>query len=237
MKVDYSYDEAFFDLDDLVEYAPTSVRPSKQSEDLLTSIAGGDYWKAIVHDFQIRKINGYQAEHRFSTEYKQRLQKRYKYVLDMPIRLKSGQRPKYRMIHVCDHEDGCYLMAQNMQKRKDDLFLNVQQEGRHTLFDFMPTISTTFENEIVTLEEIKAKFEAHLFILPNHVGLTKLLASFVNKHGIICEFKMIHNILDEMEKDGSIKIIRTPSQTQNGKPSRFWEEKKGHTIKISRLRA
>jgi len=237
MKVDFSKDEAFLDLDDLVEYAPTSVRPSKQSEDLLTSIAGGDYWKAIVHDFQIYKINGYQAEKRFSAEYKQRLQKRYTYVLDMPIRLKAGQRPKYRMIHVCDHEDGCYLMAQNMQKRKDDLFLYVQQEGRYTLFDNIPSVSTTLENEVVTFEEIKTLIKEQLLLLPNNIGLTKLLATFVNNYGLLCEFKMIYNILEEMEKVGSIKIIRTPALTKYRTPSKFWEEKKGQTIVINRIRS
>src|SRR5699024_12445088 len=81
-------------------------------------------------DFQAGRIDGYQAERRLSAEYKQHLKQKYKYVLDMPIRLKPGQRPKYRMIHVCDHEDGCFLMAENMQRRKDELFVNIQQNGQ-----------------------------------------------------------------------------------------------------------
>jgi hypothetical protein len=91
MRVDYKSDEALWDLDDLVEYEPTPVSASKQSEDLLINIAGGDYWKAIVKDYQAGEINGYQAERRLSTENKQRLRQRYGYVLDMPIRLNAGQ--------------------------------------------------------------------------------------------------------------------------------------------------
>jgi len=171
---------------------------SKQSEELLSSIAGGEYWKAIVVDYQAGKINGYQAERRLSTEYKQRLRQRYGYVLDMPIRLKAGQRPKYRMIHVCDHEDGCFLMAQNMQKRKDELFINVQQDGQLTLFDIDPTVSSTVENELMTVDQIKVKLKEHLSRFIGDVGLTKLLATFANDYGMLCDFKMIYSMLEEL---------------------------------------
>jgi len=237
MKVDYQNDEALQDLDDLVEYEPTPVSASKQSEKLLISIAGGDYWKAIVRDYQAKKINGYQAEKRLSTEYKQRLRKRYAYVLDMPIRLKSGQRPKYRMIHVCDHEDGCFLMAQNMQKRKDDLFINVQQNGQYTLFDLVPAMTSTVENELMTVDEIKTKLKEHLSRFPSDVGITRLLATFVNDYGLLCEFKMIYTMLEELKSCGMIDIVRNPAVTKTGKPSTFWEESKDKKIVIRRHRS
>ncbi len=232
MRVDYKNDEALRDLDDLVEYEPTTVSASKQSENLLTSIAGGDYWKAIVSDYQAGRINGYQAEKRLSTEYKQRLRQRYGYVLDMPIRLKAGQRPKYRMIHVCDHEDGCFLMAQNMQKRKDELFINVQQGGQPTLFDIAPTFSSTVENELMTTDQIKATLNEHLLRFPGEVGLRKFLATFVNDYGLLCEFKMIYTILEELNACGTIDIERVPALTETGKPSTFWEENKDKKIII-----
>jgi three-Cys-motif partner protein len=237
MSVDYKNDEALQDLDDLVEYDPTPVDKTKQSEDLLNSIAGGDYWKRIVTDYKAGKINGYQAEKRLSTEYKQRLRQRYGFVLDMPIRLKAGQRPKYRMIHVCDHEDGCYLMAQNMQKRKDDLFIKVQQNGQLTLLDLMTDASSTIENELVSKDDIAAKLEQHISGFPREVGLKRLLATFVNDQGLLCDFNMIHGILDEMRDSGTIEIIRNPALTQSGNPRTFWEEKKDQTITIRRLGA
>lgn len=234
MRVDYKNDEALRDLDDLVEYEPTHVSASQQSEDLLINIAGGDYWKAIVSDYQAGRINGYQAEKRLSTEYKQRLRQRFGYVLDMPIRLKAGQRPKYRMIHVCDHEDGCFLMAQNMQKRKDELFINIQQGGQPTLFDIAPTFSSTVENELMTTDQIKETLNEHLSRFPGEVGLRKFLASFVNDYGLLCEFKMIYDILEELNTCGMIDINRVPAFTETGKPSMFWEEIKNKKIIIRR---
>lgn len=237
LRVNCSNDEAFMDLSDLIEYAPTKVSANKQSEELLTQIAGGDYWKKIVFDYQQGKIDGYQAEKRLSTEYKNRLKQRYNYVLDMPVRLKNGQRPKYRMIHVCDHEDGCYLMAENMQRRKEELFLDIQQGGQMSLLDMMPGMSSSVEGDLITEDEIKHKIIEHLDNLPTEIRLTKFIASFVNKYGLLCQFKEIHTILQELSDERKIEIIRTPKLTRYKKPTTFWEEKEneGRTIKIRRL--
>lgn len=237
MNVDYQNDDALSDLEDLVEYEPTVVSTSKQSEDLLTRIAGGDYWKYIVLDYRNNKINGYQAEKRLSVEYKQRLKQRYKYVLDMPIRLKEGQRPKYRMIHVCDHEDGCFLMAQNMQKQKEELFISIQKSGQLSLFDMIPNYTSSVEGELLTKEEIKQKIKESLKQIPEETNITKFLASFVNENGLICEFKMIYDILSDFTTEGMIDIVRTPEKTEKGHLSTFWEEKKRQSVIIRRHRS
>ena len=106
-KVKYSGVESF---DDIVEYEPTCLDSSSKSIQALTNIAGGDYWENIVEDYKQGHIDGYQAEKRFAQEYCDRLRKKYRYVLNMPIRLHKGQRPKYRMIHATNHADGCVLM-------------------------------------------------------------------------------------------------------------------------------
>lgn len=236
MHVDYHNDAALQNLDELVEYEPTEVDATKQSEDLLIRIAGGNYWKEIVTDFQDGKIDGYQAEQHLSREYKNMLKQRYGYVLDMPIRLKPGQRPKYRMIHVCDHEDGCFLMAQNMQKRKDELFINIQQQGQYSLFDMGTIGASSAEGDTYSRDEIADMVEKHISTFPADVRITKFLASFVNEYGIVCEFKMIYDILDELRLSGKIDIVRTPKLTLSGKPTAFWEEKKGQQITIRRTK-
>ncbi len=234
MCVEYRNDDALQNLDELVEYEPTVVDATKQSEDLLNRIAGGDYWKAIVTDFQNGIIDGYQAEQRLSHEYKNMLKQRYRYVLDMPIRLKPEQRPKYRMIHVCDHEDGCFLMAQNMQKRKDELFINIQQQGQYSFFDMETIGASSAEGDTYSRDEIADMVEKHISIIPGDVRITKFLATFVNEHGIICEFKMVYEILEELQLSGKIDVLRTPEFTAQGKKRTFWEEKNGQQIIIRR---
>lgn len=227
-------DEAFRDLDDLVEYAPTEINSSSQSVELLSQIAGGDYWKAIVESFRSKEIDGYTAEKHFSHEYKSRLKKLFSYVLDMPIRLKPGQRPKYRMIHVCNHQDGCFHMAENMLKRKDELFTNIQQNRQPSLFDYDDTITATVENCIIS----KAEVEKHLLSYIDKIGCTagykELVAGFFSEHGLICEINMLNCILKDFENSGIVEVTRIPPKSQTGKPSAFWCEKKDQRIMIRR---
>jgi three-Cys-motif partner protein len=234
MGVAYNDDEALRDLDDLVEYAPTEFNVSQQSKELLSKIAGGDYWKIIVAQYQRGEITGYKAEQVFSAEYKQRLKQLYNYVLDMPIRLKPGHRPKYRMMHVCNHEDGCFLMAKNMQKRKDELFINIQQNRQLTLFDYSNAMTSTVENELITIDKVKQMLSSYIAKTKGDITLKKLLAGFVNEYGLICEFSMIHSILQTLKSSGTIDIIRTPALTQTGKTSIFWEENSERRITIRR---
>ena len=236
LRVDYSQDEAFQDLGDLVEYDPTIVSATRKSIDLLTNIAGGDYWKRIVRDYP-QKINGYQAEQRLSTEYKRRLREKYKYVLDMPICLKPGQHPKYRMIHVSNHESGCFLMAQNMLKRKDELYREIQSDGQEqiSIFDSNPDMCSSIEGGWITKKEVEEKVEAFIANMKKDFGITEFVAEFMSEHGLLCEFKMLYDILDTMQNRKMIQIIRNPAVKQGGKLRKFWEEKSSQTVTIRRL--
>lgn len=232
LRVNYENDDALSNLSDLVEYAPTSINDSEQSQDLLTKIAGGDYWKAIVNDFNTNKIRGYQAEKRLSNEYKQQLKQKYRYVLDMPIRLKSGHRPKYRMIHISNHEDGCFLMAQNMQIRGEELFTSKISTPQISLFSLIPDTISTLENEIITTGQIKLIIEKQIFNLKQDTGITRFIADFVNENGIMCKFSVIYSILTELHTAGTITITRNPKLTPTGQNSRHWEEKQNKSVTI-----
>lgn len=138
------------------------------------------------------------------------------------------------MIHVCEHEDGCYLMAENMQRRKDELFLNIQNVGQLSLFDFDPTVSKTAEGEMVTKDEIKDKIRAFLKNAKGDLRIKKFIAGFCNEYGLLCDFKMMHEILEQMDTAGELEIVRNPATNSRGK-SRFWDEKNGQTVTIRRL--
>lgn len=228
MSVDYNNDEAFRDLDDLVEYDPTKVDTNKQSEELLISIVGGDYWKSIVQDYKEGKINGYQAEKRFSNEYKHQLRKKYTYVLDMPICIKNKQHPKYRMIHVSNHEEGCILMADNMCSRSDELFIEIQNHGQGNLF------STDVQNNIIDEIEIRQKMMTFLSTFPDGITVDKFIATFYSEYGVMCKSGIIRNILKLLENEGKIEVTRIPEKTPTGKNSTFFTEdkSKGHSVTI-----
>ena len=229
MKVDkVQNDEVFRDLDDIVEYKRTEVESDAQPEHLLNSIAGGDYWKNIVRDYNAGLLDGYEAERRFSTEYKQYLNQKYTYVLDMPIRMKPGQRPKYRMIHVTNHEQGCILMADNMANRKDELFIDIQSGGQLSMFE------QTVENDIINQGDIQRKLTLFLENIPTGISVNKLLAAFYTEFGVLCKSGDIKSILVNMEKENQIEVMRVPPLTTSGKPSVFFTEGKGKSVTIRR---
>lgn len=227
MRVEYFLDES---LDELVEYEPTQVDTSSQSIDLLNSIAGGDYWQAIVWKYNSGKIDGYKAEMLFSTGYKQQLKKKYTYVLDMPICIKSKQHPKYRMIHVSNHEDGCLLMADNMFSRSDELFVEVQNQGQLSLFDF------DVQGKEVDTDGIRQKMECFLQNFPDGMTADKLIAAFFTEYGVLCKSGTIREIWKDMERCGSIIVTRNPATTSMGRPSTFFTEdrRKNQSVTIRR---
>lgn len=241
MKVDYEKDEAFQGLEELVEYAPTEFDVSstdsiRKSEELLTAIAGGCYWKEIIRGYQKGDYDGYTAEKRFADGYRDYLKTKYRYVLDMPIRMKAEQRPKYRMIHVSQHPDACFLMADNMQRRKDELFFNVRKLRQPSLFDISPAYTSSSEGVVYSYDDIKQILKRYIHECSEETRYTVFVANFCNKYGLICDFKMMQEILMELETEGLIAIIRDPAFTSYGKKSVFWidNDSRGRKLSIRR---
>ena len=102
-------------LSELDEYEPSIM----QSVEDLNRIAGGDYWQEIVDKYKTNAIDISAAEKQFAEEYKMVLRKKFRYVLDMPIRLHAANKPKYRMVYATNHPDGCVLMADNISRRTE----------------------------------------------------------------------------------------------------------------------
>lgn len=236
LKVDFAKDPALTDLDDLVEYSPAHIDSTQRSIELLNRIADGDYWQRIIQDFKNGIIDGYQAEERLSICYKQRLKKRYAYVLDMPIQIKKTNHPKYRMIHVCNHEQGCLLMAQNMLNRTDELVVNIQQSGQITIFDWMQNVNTTASGETITTDAVKKKMREHLQNYSKDIRINTLTADFYTNYGLYGYQSMINDALKELEADGYIEIIRDPAVSEKtGNPLNYMTEEKNKKVTIRRL--
>ena len=220
-------DELLADLD---EYEPSLL----QSVADLDRIAGGRYWADIIDRYSDGQIDIDEAEKLFAEQYKQTLRKHYRYVLDMPIRLRPEHKPKYRMVHATNHPDGCILMADNIFKRTDYLFVDVQRQGQLSLFEMTP------ENDIVNENDLDDKMlslierEGREKSLP----LNELQAKFFDEYGVICSTKHLSSgregsALKRLESAKKIEVLRTPP-AKNGKPAKFWTEGRGQKIEIRR---
>ncbi len=217
----------FYDDEELNSVEP--VYSFEDTSDLATrldDVAGGNYWRDIVIDFRNGQMDSYQAEKLFTQKYIEQLQKLFKYVLNMPIKLKSSFQPKYRMIHVSNHEDGCYLMAANISNQTDKLVIEIQSHGQQSLF------GESVENEIIDLRDIKIKILSMLVIA---IHLKTFVVSFFNNYGMICKVSDVIAALKELETENKIKVFRTPAYTKQNKQSRFWEEKNDKKVLISKV--
>ena len=211
--------------DDLVEYDSSKMDTSEKSIKELNGIAGGEYWQAIITAYKKHEIDGYDAEAQFAEKYCMRLMESYTYVLNMPLRIKKGQRPKYRLIHATNHRDGCLLMADNIRKRWD-LLQDIQTGGQMQLFTETP------ENEIIDEDDIRQKTIEHFSQCTNWTSLHDALSIFFIKYGPMCATGDVKKILLQLQKEGNLGIMRNPDATTNGTPTKFMSENSKQTVSV-----
>lgn len=217
------------DFDDAEERDPWDEQDDTDGTARLSKIVGGDYWKPIIEKYQAEEINGYEAEVELAEAFCKRLSNAFEYVLNIPIRMGEFQRPKYRMIHMSNHHDGCLLMYDNMQRRLTELRL-LQRGCQGSLF------SQDSENGYVSIEETLSKFDAHLRAHVDYELLEKAIASFVvgNKLGV--SVKELRERVRVLEIEGIIDVKRIPEYTKTGNRSRFMASKGKQKIMIRKHR-
>jgi three-Cys-motif partner protein len=217
-------DESIFD--DLVEYDSTRLDTSEKSIIILNQIAGGDYWKSIIKSYEQKEITIYEAEEQFAVQYCERLRQSYTYVLNMPLRIRRGQLPKYRMIHATNYVEGCLLMVDNICGRWE-IMKDIQNSGQMQIWE------ENYNNQVVDDEDLRAKVVSHLAYYPNFVRLNLVLADFFMKYGPICSTSSVKNIYKELEQNRRIDIKRNPAFTEKtGKPSKFFADEKGKKTEL-----
>jgi len=213
--------------DDLDEY-DSSFSKSKEE---LNDVAGGDYWQPIINDYLQGKIDCLAAEKGIAQLYKLYLQKHYTYVLDLPIRIKPGQQPKYRMVHATRHPHGCILMANNIDKRSEYLVRDIQNRGQVSIFPI------TVDSEIIDDYTLTEKVKELLGKYTDYTSLTEFFANFFNEYGVLCgTSRLVDAVLKPFEHKNYIEVKRNPSVTQNKQPTKFWSDDKNKTVHLRKRR-
>lgn len=228
--------KADFKLDDdmqkyLVEYDPNN----DLSRDELCAIAGGDYWINIVNKYKNNCINATpkekkryanEAEFELSKGIADAFKRKYKYVLNVPIKSSSNNNvPKYRLFHLTSHTSGCILMADVMYNAISDATIKMHN-GQPTLFDLDTEGNLSLDDDIekIILQEIKMKYE--------HID--ELICRIFIDYGLISNSSKLREIMKKLEKDGNLEVWREPRMTKNGKLSSFMSEGKNQKVLIRR---
>ena len=184
----------------------------------MDAIAGGDYWQAILADFQSGTVDFHQAEAAFVDGYTERLGSHFKYVVNIPIKERSHHMPKYRLVFATDYHDGFFLMADQMHAAWN-ILLEKEKGGQLYLFD---------PAEIAALNEpsIHDKIVAELRMPLN---LWDLLTRLITKHGI-AHTTGEYKAAIKAQEGTLFKVFRDPANTQTGRPSRSMDHNKGQII-------
>ena len=242
---------------DLEERDESVLETTSAAEELLTAIAGGDYWKGIIEAYRQDRSAApnpsLTAEKNFSSAYRCSLSQAcdgpFRYVLDIPIRIKKGSHPKYRMVYGTNHPDGCIAMADNMIRRADELYTEIQSGGQMSLFPtdvnqeltvpvplLRERLLSIIDRRSDNIEEqfCKAIGKPVTKTFSMSVRLHQLLADFFCEYGVVCKRSDLVASLRNLETDGVIVVDRDPAQTEKGKPSKFWSEDNHQTVWVRR---
>lgn len=204
-------------MDDLIEYESTKLEKNQKSVEILNEIAGGDYWQDIIMQKNRGEITTSKAEEAFSTLYCEKLRNSYNYVLNMPLRIKAGQHPKYRMVHATNHIDGCLLMVDNICHRWQ-LMKKIQDNSQMSLFE------EDINNQLVDYNALADLFSDHMRKYTERQGLKGVFADFYMNNGPICDQKELKKIIRKLNDKGMLLIERYPPLTRFGQPSTFMSE-------------
>lgn len=193
----------------------------------LDEIAGGSYWREIINRYYLRQIKMAEAEELFIAQYCERLRKVFRNVVNIPIKVKLSNIPKYRIVFGTNHDDGLLLMADNMNKRWAD-FREEARDKQSPLFECdFPDPSK--QQDCWNIED---KIISHI---DQDIDLKELLLQLVRELGISFSMNDYKEYLKKMVENDRIDVKRTPAKTPTGRARISWDHTSSDfSIKISR---
>ena len=212
----------------VLEGAPLeeAYEPDVNSPDNLDAIAGGRYWRAII-DSYYKDNDLHAAENALVAAYVEQLKQVFGHVIQFPVKASLSHIAKYRMIYGTMHEDGLFLMADNMNKRWSEFRNRVRPQS--VLFEVDYPDGQTWDSSC-------NKDQCILGILDKKIQLNTLLARLLDKYGVWLSTSEWKEHLKQMEKSGSIVVNRHPPSSLTGVAYRGWDhtDRGGYKLFVER---
>ncbi|OEH86047.1 hypothetical protein BHU72_14545 [Desulfuribacillus stibiiarsenatis] len=179
----------------------------------MNRVANGSYWQKIITDYNSGAIDAFQAEDRFVEEYCNQLRNVFSYVINIPIKVKIQNMPKYRMVFATNHKHGLVEMASNMCKKSSELI----NGGQMTLFDYSKGDGV---KEVIMN-----------FISSADQSYDDILVSFYLEKGPLYSESDINAAIKELEAMNSIVVSRNPPITETGRRATWISYKKDMKVR------
>lgn len=206
--------------------SPAFYEPDVNSPERLDEIAGGSYWREILDEYYSGRIKMQEAEELFIVQYCMKLKQVFRYVINIPIKAKLDNIPKYRLVFGTDNTDGLLLMVDDMNKRWADFRMKARNNQS-------PLFECDFPDPSKQQDcwDVENRIISHI---NNEIDLKVLLVKLVEEFGISFSTADYKTFLKNMEHD-RIDVKRIPATTPTGKPCTSWDHtRKGFSVRISR---
>jgi three-Cys-motif partner protein len=178
--------------------------------DNMNHVANGDYWQGILNKYNEDRISFSDAEEFFVVRYTEQLGRLFRHVVNIPIKLKTRNIPKYRMIFCTDHADGLILMADEMNKVWKSI-VEQERRGQGVLFEFdFPSTMADGINLEGNISRVIGSGRG------GNISLKQLFVQLIEHYGISYSLREYKEKLREMENK-QVRILRTPEYTPTGK--------------------
>jgi len=211
-------------LKDFECYEDSEVYEDEQAENIerMNAIAHGDYWQTMLQQYNDDQISMSDAEKKFSARYVEKLKTIFNYVINIPIKHKRANIPKYRLIFGTNFDDGLLLMADKMSRTWKD-FVIQDRGGQKVLFDELD-----FPDYIVSegsnLDEVIWK------LLSEPQNLKELFIKLFEIFGIAYSQADLRKHCKKMEENKSIIVQRIPDRTPTGRKAISYDYEKYNII-------
>jgi three-Cys-motif partner protein len=194
----------------------------KNSPAHMDDVAGGNYWRDILNEFQRGALDFHQAEERFAAEYTRRVRSILPLVVHVAIKERARQLPKYRLLFATNHRGGLFLMTDTMHKAWR-ILLERETGGQLSFFN---DINWPVQPGQTIEEKVWAE-------VGDPLELGQLLTVLIERHGIahsISEYKAVIR-----GNEGKMfAVCRTPDKTPTGKKAHHMDYDAARIV-ISRL--
>jgi len=184
----------------------------------MNSVANGDYWQRLVNSYYHKEMDLKKAEISFAESYSSELQKVFKYVINVPIKDKVTNIPKYRMFYGTNSSAGLFLMVDQMHKAWDKV-LHSCANCQCDLFEDKSEYSISSSLKVFTPISIENEL-LQLLKKNESISMKEYFIEIINKCGITYSCGEYRTEIGKLEQAGKITVCRSKPLTDNGRPSK-----------------
>jgi len=192
--------------------------------DNMNNIANGNYWQEMIKTHYDQNKKFIDIEMDFSKEYENELKKLFRFVINIPIKNKITNIPKYRIFYGTNSIAGLFLMVDQMNRTWKNI-LHITSKGQGELFS--EKTESSISHSLQVFFPIDFKSELHTLLSKNNsINMRDFYIGIIQKTGITYSSSEYRKIIKDLEKEKIIKINRKNKTTETGKESTAFDFEK-----------